>query len=60
MKKPFLMLRGVGDYLKLALCLVLCIYALYNLFKPESSVAVFSQGDGGGINSFYGLLGSYI
>ncbi|MBE6692908.1 MAG: hypothetical protein E7586_06275 [Ruminococcaceae bacterium] len=60
MKKPFLLLRSVGDYFKLAFCLILCIYVLYNILTPERSVAVFSQGDNGGINSFYGLLGSYI
>ena len=60
MKKTFLVLKSSGDYIKLFLCLAMCVYALYLLFAPEESVTVFSNGDKTASGSLYGLLGSYL
>lgn len=60
MKKPFFVLKGVGDYLKLLLCIILCLSALCLFFRPEKSVAAFSNGGQESPKSLYGLVGSLI
>ena len=56
MKKPFVLLKGPRDYFVLGLSICLCVFALYLFFKPQKTVAVFSQTEQGLPKSFYGLL----
>ena len=60
MKKPFLVLKGAGDYFKLALCITLCLSALCLFFRPQKSVAAFSDGVHNTPRSLYSLVGSLI
>jgi len=54
MKKPFLLLRSVGDYFKLAFCLILCIYVLYNILTPKGLLPYFRKGITAELTAFMG------